>query len=279
MARVDSNGVGIEYDVHGPDDGPAVVLLHGFPDSARMWRHQVPALTEAGFRVVTPDLRGYGRSDKPEASDAYNLLFLAGDVLAVLDDAGIARARVVGHDWGAALAWVVATAAADRVERLVVLSVGHPLAFRAAGMPQHERSWYMLLYQFEGIAEQWLSADGWANFREWCAHPDADAVTAELERDGALTPALSYYRANLPPASFVEPPPELPPVTVPTMGIWSSGDRHLLERQMRDSADHCAGGFRYERIDGPGHWIMLDAPDEVNRLLLDFLGPPDGQPS
>jgi pimeloyl-ACP methyl ester carboxylesterase len=279
MARVDSNGVGIEYDVHGSGEGPWVLLLHGFPDSARLWRHQVPALVDAGCRVVVPDLRGFGRSDKPDDLDAYNLLFVAGDVLAVLDDAGIDRAAVVGHDWGAALAWVVATATPDRVERLAVLSVGHPLAFRATGMDQRERSWYMLLFQFEGIAERWLSENGWANFHELFAHPDADVVTAELERDGSLTPALSYYRANVPPASSVDPAPELPPVTVPTVGIWSSGDRHLVEQQMQGSADHCAAGFRYERIDGAGHWMMLDAPDDVNRLLLDFLGRPDGQPS
>ena len=117
-----------------------------------------------------------------------------------------------------------------------------------------------------------------ASFRAWCDHPDADEVTAELERDGSLTPALAYYRANVPPTSFVDPPPELPPVTVETMGIWSSGDRHLLEQQMLGSADHCASGFRYERVEGAGHWMMLDAPGEVTRLLLDFLGA-GGQPS
>src|SRR5438445_9791253 len=98
-----TNGVGIEFDVTG--SGRPVVLLHGFPDSGRLWRNQVPALVDAGHRVIVPDLRGYGRSDKPADVDAYNLLFLAGDVFAVLDDAGVERAAVVGHDWGSALAW------------------------------------------------------------------------------------------------------------------------------------------------------------------------------
>lgn len=270
--RADSGGVGIAYDVTGPADGRPVLLLHGFPDSGRLWRHQVPALADAGFRVVVPDLRGYGRSDKPADVEAYNLLFLAGDALAVLDDAGIERAAVVGHDWGAAVSWGIASFAPERVERLAVLSVGHPSAFRAAGLAQREKSWYMLLFQFPDVAERWLSDDGWANFREWSSHPDADAVIAELEANGSLTPALSWYRANLAPESLVGPPLELPPVQAPVLGIWSTGDMALLEAQMTGSAAHCAGGFRYERVEGAGHWLPLDAADQVNRLLLDFLG-------
>lgn len=269
--RIDVNGVGIEVQVSGPDSGAPVVLLHGFPDSGRLWRNQVPALHEAGFRTVVPDLRGYGGSDKPAAAEDYNLLVLAGDVLGVLDHLGIQRARVVGHDWGAALAWGIASMAPDRVERLVALSVGHPASFGNAGFEQREKSWYMLLFQFEGIAEQWLRNDDWANFRAWGRHPDADAVIAELERDQSLTPGLNWYRANVPPQSLLEPPPALPPVQAPTMGVWSSGDVALTEAQMTGSAAFCAGGFRYERLDGPGHWMQLEAPDAVNALVLDFL--------
>lgn len=269
--RVDSGGVEVVYDVHGPDDGPPVVLLHGFPDSARLWRHQVPALVDAGYRVLTPDLRGYGRSGKPEGVDAYNLLVIAGDVAAVLDDAGVATARVVGHDWGAALSWAFTTLAPDRVERLACLSVGHPMAFAAAGLRQRELSWYMLLFQFPGVAERWVSDDGWARFREWSQHPDIEGVIAEVEGADALTPALSWYRANVPPAALVEPAMVLPPISVPVMGVWSTDDMALTEEQMTGSAAHCAAGFRYERIEGAGHWIPLDAPDALNALLLDFL--------
>lgn len=270
--RVDSGGVEIVYDSHGPDDGSPVILLHGFPDSARLWRHQVPALTAAGYHVLTPDLRGYGRSGKPDDVDAYNLLIVAGDVLAVLDDAGVGPVRVVGHDWGAALAWAVTTVVPDRVERVAALSVGHPAAFARASLAQREKSWYMLLFQFPGVAERWVADDGWARFREWSHHPDADAVIAEIEAADALTPALSWYRANVPPDALVGPPLELPPIQVPAMGVWSTDDMALLEEQMTASADHCAAGFRYERIEGAGHWIPLDAPGEINALLLDFLG-------
>ncbi|MEO5678444.1 MAG: alpha/beta hydrolase, partial [Acidimicrobiales bacterium] len=231
----------------------------------------VPALAAAGFRVVTPDLRGFGRSDKPEAVDAYNMLFLAGDVLAVLDSLGASRAHVVGHDWGAGLAWGLAALAPERVDHLVALSVGHPTAFRAAGLAQQVRSWYMLLFQFPDVAERWLGDDGWANFRGWSRHPDADAVVADLERHGSLTPGLCWYRANVPPESWVAPPIQLPAVQAPAMGVWSTGDFALTEEQMTGSAAYCATSFRYERLDGPGHWMLLEAPERVNDLLVDFL--------
>ena len=268
--QIDVNGISMRVEVTG--EGQPVVLLHGFPDSGRLWRHQVPALAGAGFQVVVPDLRGYGGTDKPDDVGAYAMPFLAGDVLGLLDHLGLARAHVVGHDWGAGLAWVLASLAPDRVDHLVALSVGNPMSFRTAGgYAQREKSWYMLLFQFPGVAEQWLSADGWRNLREWSGHPDADAVIAELEADGSLTPGLSWYRANVPPESFVGPPLELPPVAAPTMGVWSSGDIALLEAQMQESGKHVTGPWRYERIDGAGHWMQLDAPDRVNQLLLDFL--------
>jgi len=268
MSRVDVSGVGIEYEVTG--QGRPVVLLHGFPDSGRLWRHQVPALAGAGFQVIVPDLRGYGRSDKPEDVEAYSMMFLAGDVLAVLADLGIARAHVVGHDWGAALAWGLASLAPDHVDHLAVLSVGHPATFRRT-YAQREKSWYMLLFQFPGIAERWLSDNDWANFRTWARHPDADQVIAELEATGSLTPGLNWYRANVPPESWVAPPLTLPPVQAPTLGIWSTGDIALTEIQMTDCVQNVSGPWRYERLDGPGHWMQLEAPDQVNELLLDFL--------
>jgi pimeloyl-ACP methyl ester carboxylesterase len=267
--RIENNGVGIEVADHG--QGRPVVLLHGWPDSGRMWRHQIPALTDAGFRVIVPDHRGFGTSDAPAEVEAYGLAHLFGDVMAALDQLGVDRTHVVGHDWGGALAWGIAALAPDRVDHLVALSVGHPNAFAGAGLPQREKSWYMLLFQFEGVAEQWLSNDDWANFTAWARHPDRDAAIADLSRPGRLTASLNVYRANVPPASFVSSPVALPPVSAPTMGIWSSGDIALLESQMTDSRPFVNGAFRYERIDDAGHWMTLEAPSEVNRLLLDFL--------
>jgi pimeloyl-ACP methyl ester carboxylesterase len=268
MSRVDVDGVGIEYEVAG--EGRPVLLLHGFPDSGRLWRHQVPALADAGFRVIVPDLRGYGRSDKPEPVDAYSIPVLAGDVLAILAELGIDKAHVVGHDWGAALAWALASLAPGNVDHLVVMSVGNPVTFLRT-VQQRQKSWYMLLFQFPGVAERWLTEDNWANFRSWGGHPDADQVIADLEADGSLTPGLNWYRANIGPESWVGPPLQLPPVQAPAMGLWSTGDPALTEVQMTDSAANMAGPWRYERLDGPGHWMQLDVPGQVNALLLDFL--------
>ena len=143
--RAQAVDAGIEYEVTG--EGRPVILLHGFPDSGRLWRNQVPVLAAAGFRVIVPDLRGYGRSDKPGAVGSYSLPALAGDVMAVLSDAGAERAHLVGHDWGAALGWILASMVPDRVDHLAVLSVGHPSTFRRT-LEQNEKSWYMLLFQF-----------------------------------------------------------------------------------------------------------------------------------
>ncbi len=267
--KVESGGVQLDVQVEGT--GMPVVLLHGFPDSKRLWVRQIPALVDAGFQVIVPDQRGFGSSDKPTDVGAYAIPFLAMDVTAILDALAIERAHIVGHDWGGAVAWATASFAPERVDHLVALSVGHPSSFAGAGYAQREKSWYMLLFQFPGVAEHWLSADDWYGLREWSRHPDADAVAADLDRDGSLTTGLNWYRANITPEVFVGPPLELPPIQATTMGVWSSGDFALTEEQMTGSAEFCTAGFRYERIDGPGHWMQIDAPDKVNALLSDFL--------
>jgi pimeloyl-ACP methyl ester carboxylesterase len=121
------------------------------------------------------------------------------------------------------------------------------------------------------VAEEWLSANQWTNFRTLFRHPDEDGVVADLEANTSLTPGLNYFRAIVDPDSFVGPPPALPPVQAPTLGVWSSGDFALTEAQMTRSAEHVVGPWRYECLEGPGHWMQLEAPDRVNALLLDFL--------
>jgi pimeloyl-ACP methyl ester carboxylesterase len=250
------------------------LLLHGFPDSHTLWRHQVSALLYIGYRVIAPDLRGFGESSKPAEVERYGILDIAGDVRGILDSCGVQRAHVVGHDWGAALAWALAAFAPDRVDHLAALSVGHPLAFREVGNVQREKSWYMLLFQFEGIAEQWLSADDFANMREWAQHPDMDQVAIDLARPGALTAALNWYRANVHPRTWIEPPLSFPQVQAPTMGVWSSGDFALAELGMTTSQRYVDGPWRYERIEAAGHWMQLEVGDQVSALLADFLPAP-----
>ncbi|MDX6475154.1 MAG: hypothetical protein QOH95_665 [Gaiellaceae bacterium] len=263
---------GITLEVRDEGEGAPVVLLHGFPDSSHLWRNQVPALVAAGHRVIAPDLRGFGASDKPQEVGAYRITNSAADVVAILDVLELERAHVVGHDWGAGLAWVVAGLYPDRVDRLVAMSVGHPNT-QVPTVEQREKSWYMLWFQFEGLAEEVVPRDDWKLLREWTrGNGDVDRYIEDLSRPGAMTAALNWYRANVPPQRELAPKRAFPSIGSPTMGIWSSGDDYLLEEPLRSSGDHVTGGWRYERIDGASHWLQLDEPERVNELLIDFLG-------
>jgi len=270
--KIDSGGVMLDVEVAGA--GVPVLMVHGWPDTKRLWSKQVPALVDAGFQVITYDQRGYGASDKPSDVEAYSIPFLALDATNVLDHLGVERAHLVGHDWGAAVVWAVASLAPARVDHVVALSVGHPSSFSRVGYGQREKSWYMLLFQLTPEGENWVTTNEGEHLREWAHHPDAAAVSAELVRDGSVTPGLNYYRANVPPAALFGPPVDLPPVQAPAMGVWSSADFALLEEQMTGSAAFCAGGWRYERLDGAGHWFQWEQPERVNALLLDFFPPP-----
>jgi pimeloyl-ACP methyl ester carboxylesterase len=251
-------------------EGPAVLLVHGFPDSHDLWRHQVGPLAEAGFRVIAPDLRGFGESERPQGVDAYRVTEVVGDLVELLDEHGVERAHVVGHDWGAGIAWALAGLFADRVASLAALSVGHPNARHPRSLESREKAWYQLLFQFEE-AEELLLRDDARLLREWLADaPDAERYVEELREPGALTARLGLYRANLHPRTELEPR-RLPPVQAPTLGMWSTGDRYLTEAAMVRSGEHVTGRWRYERIDGASHWLQLDAPDRVNRLLLEHL--------
>ena len=141
----------------------------------------------------------------------------------------------------------------------------------AGCVAQREKSWYMLFFQFEGVAEKWLSADDWAGLRRWTGSEEVENWIADLSRPGALEAALNIYRANTRPETFLAPPPDYPPIDLPVMGVWSTKDRALVESQMADSGRHVAGPWRYERIEGAGHWIPLEAPDRFNPLLLEWL--------
>ena len=266
-------GDGITLAVQDEGTGPAVLLLHGFPDSSRLWRYQVPALIEAGLRVIAPDLRGFGESDKPEEVEAYAMRRSVADMTAVLDALGVDRANVVGHDWGAGLAWALAAYVADRVDRLIVMSVGHPNTLRDPSIEQREKGWYQLLFQFDGVAEALIQRDDWKLFRNMLGDAvDRDQYLADLARPGALTAGLNWYRANARPAQELERVRPFPAVQASTLGIWSSRDNYLTEEGMLGSGEHVTGPWRYERIEGAGHWLQLDAPERVNELLLEFLG-------
>lgn len=268
--RIELGGLG--FHVVDEGEGDPVVLLHGFPDTSNLWRHQIPVLVENGFRAIAPDLRGRGDSDIAERVEDYAMPLLIQDVTGIIDALGIDRASVVGHDWGAGLAWSLTAFVPERVERLVAVSVGHPTAFSRRNVEQLARSWYMWIFQFEGVAEELFSKDDWKIFREWVGkHGDADEYIEYLAKPGRFTAGLNWYRANIRPESLPSPSLQFPPITCPVLGIWSDKDFALSERQMTESAEFVEGPWRYEKIEGVGHWIPLQAPDEFNQLLLGFL--------
>ncbi|AOS61967.1 alpha/beta fold hydrolase [Actinoalloteichus hymeniacidonis] len=265
------NGVDIALVDEG--EGDPVLLLHGFPDSHHLWRNQIPALVDAGYRVIAPDLRGFGESSKPQEIEAYSLRTIINDLVALTQALDIQKAHVVGHDWGAAVAWMYAFLMPRRVDHLAVLSVGHPATSISPSLEQREKSWYMLYYQFPGISEQLLRRNGWRLFKQIIGgEGDHARYLRELAKPGALTAGLNWYRANRSPAAELEPQGNFPPVLAPTLGIWSSGDKALTEEGMAESGRHVKGPWRYERIEDASHWIPLDAPEKVNELILGFLG-------
>ena len=205
------NGISLHVEDHGC--GKPVLLLHGWPDFSYLWRHQIPFLVANGFRAIAPDLRGFGRSDRPEGVAAYSLLNAVADAVGILDALGIDAADVVAHDWGAGVAWLTATGRPNCVRRLVVLSVPHPLA--PYTLRQREMAWYQLFFQFEGIAEAWLQQDNWALFREMLrGNGDVDRYISDLSRPDALKASLNWYRANLAPR-LPKSLPKLPSLEAP----------------------------------------------------------------
>jgi pimeloyl-ACP methyl ester carboxylesterase len=264
---------GLRFHVRDEGSGTPVILLHGFPDTSELWRHQIPALTQAGFRVIAPDMRGRGKSGRPDAVADYRLSSMVRDVTGILDALGIERSHVVGHDWGAAVAWLYAALAPDRVDRLVAISVGAPGAARKPTLEALQKGWYRLLFLFEGVAEELVQRDDWYLFRLFLGGAaDTEAYITTLSEPGALTAGLNWYRANLPVPALLgrSGSPQLPMIQAPTLGIWSSGDLYLTEEDMTRSEQRVTGGFRYERVGG-SHWVPLDEADRLNALLLDFL--------
>ena len=263
----------LQFYVRDEGSGTPVILLHGFPDTGDLWRKQVPALVQQGFRAIVPDMRGRGRSSKPDAVSDYRLSSIVRDVTGILDALRIERAHVVGHDWGAGVAWLVAALAPERVDRLVAISVGAPGAAARPTLEAFQKGWYRLLFLFEGVAEEVIQRDDWYLFRLFLAGAqDTDAYVKTLSEPGALTPALNWYRANLPVQALFGRTggPQLPMVKADTLGIWSAGDLYLTEEAMTRSEQRVQGRWRYEQLGG-SHWVPIDQPDRLNRLLLEFL--------
>jgi pimeloyl-ACP methyl ester carboxylesterase len=264
-------------------EGPLVVLLHGFPEFWYSWRSQIPALTAAGFRVVAPDMRGYNLSSRPGGASSYTNEKLAGDVAALIEERGERSALLAGHDWGAAVAWVTAMNHPESIERLAILNLPHPRRLLHAFRDPRQlmRSWYMFFFQLPWLPERALRARNWAGLRrglERDSHPGAFS-SADLERyaqawstPGALTAMLNYYRAALRQTPWAAER-QMQPVTAPTMVIFGERD-HYLRHQLAEPYPRDVPNLeRVVRLPGISHFVQNDAPEEVNRLLIEFFAP------
>lgn len=264
---------GLTFDVvdAGPPDGPALIALHGFPANPRSWERLTPALVSAGHRILVPAQRGYSPAARPLRRRDYRIAELVDDVVALADAAGLDRFAVVGHDWGAPVAWALAERHPDRVSSLAALSVPHTRAFvgSLAGT-QLLRSWYMGMFQVPGLAERiLLSRLGPATLVR--TGLDAELAADYLDRlrpPGALTAALNWYRAM---PLQLRDLRQAAPVRVPTLFVWSTGDPFIGRRGVRHCADWVHAPYRLEVIEGGSHWLPEGNADRVGALLIEHL--------
>lgn len=289
-----ANGIRLHYVESGSGDD-LVILLHGFPEFWYSWRHQ---LTELGtrFHVVAPDMRGYNLSEKPPRVEDYSTDVLVNDVIGLIDHFGAAKAAIVGHDWGAGVAWAVAQKYPERVSKLAVLQVPPAAAWRTnLSLGQLFRSWYMFFFQLPRLPEWAIRRNSFKGldrvFKEKVVRPgsftDADVETYKeaLRQPGALTSAINYYRANVfrimrgsKMAATAEPSGEEETrkdrrIRVPTLFIFGEQDFAILPRTVRGVADYIDAPYKEFRIPDSGHWVQNEAVEEVNAALMEFLGP------
>ena len=258
-------------DTAGPVSGAPVLMLHGFPQTRYMWRHQVRAVAAAGFHALAPDQRGYSRGARPAEVEAYATDRLTGDALDLIDACGARRFHLVGHDWGGQLAWLIAAAHPHRVATLTVLSRPHPAAFvraLAEDPEQAKRSQHHKGFR-EPDAISRLRQDDFKSLRkglerEGIAAADAEVYLRTLAEDGALESAINWYRASVIAAA-------IPPVSMPTLYIWGTADASVGRRAAELTAEFVRGPYKFVELDGGGHFIVDQFPDRIAQLLIEHL--------
>lgn len=273
-----TNGIRMHYVTQGK--GPLVVLLHGFPEFWYSWRHQIPFLAEHGYRVVAPDLRGYNDTDKPRSG--YDVPTLLRDIAGLIKGLGEEQATIVGHDWGGALAWSFAMDYPQMTHKLIVLNAPHPLAlFRELRtLKQLRKSWYIFVFQLPWLPEFMLSRDN-ANsvgrmlngsaVQKAAFPPEVTAIyRAAMSKPGAMTAALNYYRQlfrRLPARSTTQEAR----ITAPTLLIWGEQDV-ALDIALTHGLEQWVDQLQIQYLPESGHWVQQEQPEEVNQLMLEFLG-------
>jgi pimeloyl-ACP methyl ester carboxylesterase len=283
---VDTNGVKLHAAIGGPQDGPLVMLLHGFPECWLCWRHQFQPLMKAGFRVVAPDMRGYNTSDKPREVSAYRTAALVEDIAGLVRALGRERAHVVGHDWGGVVSWHLAHRRSDVLDRLVILNCPHPITFlkRTRSLDQMRRMYYVFLFQLPLLPERAISRDDFRALRNIFkyqpkkpgAYDDEDlrVYVEAFSQPGAVSGPLNYYRAMV--RSMIVPGGGGKEHTIkrvidrPTLVLWGMDDA-VLPPENLEGIDERVEKLEIVRIPNCSHWVTHDAPDVVNRELLRFL--------
>lgn len=263
----------------GPKDGAPLLLLHGFPEFWYGWRHQIPALAEAGYRVIVPDQRGYNLSDKPRRIAEYRAEVLTEDILGIIDALECDRVSLVGHDWGGAVAWGVASRFTERIDRLTVLNCPHPAVMHRhllRNPRQMLRSWYILYFQLPWLPEFGMRARSWLSLSRTLqkmsqggSFTDDDLAHYRMawSQPGAMTAMINWYRALGRSFCDLQVPGR---IEVPTLLIWGEKDTALGPELAPDSVALCDAG-RLELLPDAGHFVQHDAPNVVNKLLLEFL--------
>jgi pimeloyl-ACP methyl ester carboxylesterase len=279
---VKANGIRFRTMVDGPPQGDMLILLHGFPEGAESWSRLLPAVAKAGCLAVAPDMRGYGLTDAPADEESYTISHLVDDVAGLITSFGRERAHVAGHDWGAVVAWFFAARHPEMTKTLTVLSVAHPAALAAASREdedQQQRSRYIQLFLIRGKAEEVLAADDYKRLRlMYSIGPNPEAVprslvehfTRSLSRPGRLTAALNYYRANLGAgAAAWENLANIGRIERPTTLLWGDQDPALGRRGAEATKSHVNGEYRFIVLEGAGHWLQFERPDEVGLALTE----------
>ena len=257
--------------VDGPHGGELVLLLHGFPESAAEWHAVMPQLAAAGYFTVAPNQRGYSSGARPDGVEAYHITHLVQDVLGIADELGARQFHLIGHDWGALVAWAVAGWHPDRVRTLTSVSVPHPRPFaaaRASDPDQRQRSEYIATFR-ERDAPEHLFLDNNAEVLRMAVAEAGPEIAAEhvrlLTDPGAMTAALNYYRA------WDDELDSVSPVTVPTLFVWSTDDVALGRVAAEATKHHVTGPYRFEVLEGISHWIPEVASEDLSRMMLEHL--------
>ena len=273
---IETNGIRLHVVQAGPKSGTPVILLHGFPEFWYGWRKQIPALVEAGCRVIIPDQRGYNLSDKPRAVKAYNMHALVNDVIGLIDALDYQKVNLVGHDWGAAVAWMLAIWNPERLHRLGIINVPHPAVmkrFLLRDLEQIRRSWYIFFFQLPWLPEAGMRAGDWRGAShamrssgkiDTFTDEDIEKYKESWSQPGAMTAMLNWYRAA------VRYQPRITNdmhVKVPALMMWGMKDVALSHRMARPSMDYCDDGKLVFFPDAT-HWVQFDAAQEVNELLI-----------